>query len=459
MVNLKILFNFVKRTKKNNNMKKLIITILALMTGLTMFGQVVFQSDFESWTDGSYPDGWGGSGTNIGVSNVVKYTTDPYDGINSCQIINSTTSHKRFTTNAIAIESDTAYKIEFYAKGKGDIRTSIKRNATTASYMDYSPYISINSDSWALYSQTIIADTNSTDASFILSVRNTDPSMENLIIDNVIISVTYIEEVSIYDIQYTTDASGDSPYNGQTIKTRGVVTAVSNAGFWLQDGKGAWNGVYVYNNTILPSLGDSILISAIVDEYYNLTELTNVNKLGDFGNTTLPEPEIINIADVGESYEGVLCKLVDVQCTALPDQYNMWQITQNGNNLYVDDDIYFFTPTLNTHYVVTGIIHYSYSEWKILPRSASDVTIYSGINSDETNNITINYDANSKNLIIKGLQNNASLNIINILGQNMASYSITPNTNRIDVANLNSGIYIINLNSNNTITTKKILIP
>ncbi|MDD3630942.1 MAG: hypothetical protein PHF55_07975, partial [Bacteroidales bacterium] len=61
-------------------MKKLIITILALMTGLTMFGQVVFQSDFESWTDGSYPDGWGGSGTNIGVSNVVKYTTDPYDG-------------------------------------------------------------------------------------------------------------------------------------------------------------------------------------------------------------------------------------------------------------------------------------------------------------------------------------------------------------------------------------------
>ncbi|MGB4604414.1 MAG: T9SS type A sorting domain-containing protein, partial [Bacteroidales bacterium] len=66
---------------------------------------------------------------------------------------------------------------------------------------------------------------------------------------------------------------------------------------------------------------------------------------------------------------------------------------------------------------------------------------------------------NSKNLIIKGLQNNANLNIINILGQNMASYSITPNTNRIDVANLNSGIYIINLNSNNTITTKKILIP
>jgi hypothetical protein len=446
--------------KKQNYMKKLIITILALMTGLTMFGQVVFQSGFESWTDGQYPDGWGGSGTNIGVSNVVKYTSDPYDGNNSCQIINNIADHKRFTTESVAIENGTAYKIEFYAKGKGDIRTGIKRTATAASYTTYSPYIPINSDSWALYSLTIIADTTSADASFILSVRNTDPSMEHLIIDNVTISInTDIEEVSIYDIQYTTDASGDSPYIGQTIKTRGVVTAVSNAGFWLQDGKGAWNGIYVYNNTILPTLGDSILISATVSEYFDLTELTNVNLLENFGNTTLPAPEIVNIADVGESYEGVLCKLVDVQCTALPDQFNMWQITQSGNNLKVDDDIYFFTPTLNTHYDITGIIHYSFSEWKILPRNASDVTIHTGINSDEANNITINYDANSKNLIIKGLQNNASLNIINILGQNMASYSITPNTNRIDVANLNSGIYIINLNSNNTITTKKILIP
>ncbi|HOH94051.1 MAG TPA: T9SS type A sorting domain-containing protein [Bacteroidales bacterium] len=441
-------------------MKKLIITILALMTGLTMFGQVVFQSDFETWTDGSFPDGWGGSGTNIGITNVVKYTTSAYAGSNSCQLINATTSHKRFTTTAVPIESGTAYKVEFYAKGKGDIRLGIKRTASIPSYMAYTPYTSINSSSWDMYSLTIIADTTSSDAEFILSVVSTDAAMEHLIIDNVTISVaTDIQEVSIHDIQYTTDPSGDSPYKGQTIKTRGVVTAVSTQGFWLQNGKGAWNGVYVYNNTILPTLGDSILISAIVSEYYNLTELTSVNVLENFGNATLPAPEIINIADAGEAYEGVLCKLEDVQCIALPDSYGMWQITQSGNNLYVDDDIYAFTPTINTHYVVTGLIHYSFSQWKILPRSANDVTVYSGINSDETNDLTINYDANSKNLFIKGLQNNASLNIINILGQNMASYSITPNTNRIDVANLNSGIYIVNLLYNNTITTKKILIP
>src|SRR5690606_30814352 len=99
----------------------------------------------------------------------------------------------------------------------------------------------------------------------------------------------------------------------------------------------------------------------------------------NFGPSTIPDPEIITIAQVGEPYEGVLCKLVNVICTNVDAGYGMWQITQSGNNLYVDDDIYAFTPTLNTHYVITGIIHFSFDDWKILPRNADDVVIYEGI--------------------------------------------------------------------------------
>jgi hypothetical protein len=440
-------------------MKKLVFTIFVLMMSLTMFGQV-FESNFETWTDGSYPDGWGGTGTNIGVANVVKYTTNAYAGNNSCQLINATTSHKRFTTTAVSIESGTAYKVEFYAKGKGDIRLGIKRTASIASYMTYPAYTSINSSSWEMYTLTIVADTTSSDAEFILSIRNTDASMEHLVIDNVTISVdTDIDEVSIYDIQYTTDASGDSPYNGQTIKTRGVVTAVTPNGFWLQSGKGAWNGVYVYSNTINPNLGDSILISATVSEYYSLTELTNVALLENFGPSTIPDPEIITIAQVGEPYEGVLCKLVNVICTNVDAGYGMWQITQSGNNLYVDDDIYAFTPTLNTHYVITGIIHFSFDDWKILPRNADDVVIYEGIENTENNNINLYYDANSKNIIVKGLQTDADLEVINILGQNLITFNLSPsNINKVDISNFNSGIYILNLHNKNNIITKKIIV-
>ncbi|MFY9407378.1 MAG: T9SS type A sorting domain-containing protein, partial [Bacteroidales bacterium] len=138
----------------------------------------------------------------------------------------------------------------------------------------------------------------------------------------------------------------------------------------------------------------------------------------------------------------------------------MWQITQSGNNLYVDDDIYAFTPTLNTHYVITGIIHFSFDDWKILPRNADDVVIYEGIENTENNNINLYYDANSKNIIVKGLQTDADLEVINILGQNLITFNLSPsNINKVDISNFNSGIYILNLHNKNNIITKKIIVP
>jgi len=53
--------------------------------------------------------------------------------------------------------------------------------------------------------------------------------------------------VSIYDIQYTTDSSGDSPYTSETVTTQGVVTAVFGSNYvWIQDGSGPWSGLYIY---------------------------------------------------------------------------------------------------------------------------------------------------------------------------------------------------------------------
>ena len=41
--------------------------------------------------------------------------------------------------------------------------------------------------------------------------------------------------VAVYDIQYTADPGGDSPYAGQTVTTRGVVSLVSSSGYVIQD--------------------------------------------------------------------------------------------------------------------------------------------------------------------------------------------------------------------------------
>ena len=55
-----------------------------------------------------------------------------------------------------------------------------------------------------------------------------------------------------YDIQYTTDPSGDSPFINQAVRTSGVVTAIeytmtSNDPYvFIQDGDAPWNGLLVY---------------------------------------------------------------------------------------------------------------------------------------------------------------------------------------------------------------------
>ena len=70
---------------------------------------------------------------------------------------------------------------------------------------------------------------------------------------------------TIYDIQYTTDPSGDSPFTGQSgITTEGIVTAVFYNGCFIEDSAGGvWNGVFVYDsNTPVP--GDQKRISGLL---------------------------------------------------------------------------------------------------------------------------------------------------------------------------------------------------
>ena len=89
-----------------------------------------------------------------------------------------------------------------------------------------------------------------------------------------------IDSVSIYDIQFNNNTNGASNYEGSQVYTGGIVTAVrDDSSFYLNSGSGAWSGIYVYSNDYLLSEGDSVVLDAEVDEYYELTELKNVTNL------------------------------------------------------------------------------------------------------------------------------------------------------------------------------------
>jgi len=63
--------------------------------------------------------------------------------------------------------------------------------------------------------------------------------------------VNSLASLSCYDVQYTTDPSGDSPYAGQTVTVQGIVVAerfytgssTTNYGFMIGDQEGGpWSG-------------------------------------------------------------------------------------------------------------------------------------------------------------------------------------------------------------------------
>jgi len=123
--------------------------------------------------------------------------------------------------------------------------------------------------------------------------------------------------VTIYDIQYTTDPSGDSPLVGTEVAT-GIVTGIFGNNFFIEEQPGgAWHGVFVYRASISSpalSIGDSVEVTGTVQEYNKMTEIQATQE----GNVVvlatgvpLPETTVITVADLRdeESYEGVLVRL------------------------------------------------------------------------------------------------------------------------------------------------------
>jgi predicted extracellular nuclease len=217
----------------------------------------------------------------------------------------------------------------------------------------------------------------STPFTYTVTAQNTTNVMEW----EVTVEVVEAAVLTIHDIQYTTATPADSPYKGELVKTSGIVTATNVSGFFIQDGDGAWNGIYVYNNSVTRAVGDEVEFTSTVDEYNNLTELKNVvdfNVLSQ-DNALPTAAEITTVEGNDEEYESVLVYLDDVLCTDPDMNYGMFEINDGSGALLVDDVLYAFAADSLAGYDLTGIGYVYGTEYKVLPRSADDVVLVSPV--------------------------------------------------------------------------------
>ena len=217
---------------------------------------------------------------------------------------------------------------------------------------------------------------------------------------------------SIYDIQYTEDQGAycyETNANQETVTLSGVVTHVkpgSYPNFFIQDPQeeNLWSGVYVYDTSVNPSVGDEITLTATVNEYYSLTQLIDVESFSTVSEDNIISPLNINASDLGidcsfsgEQYESMLVSVNDVTFDSV-DEYGNWTISDSSGSTMVDDYYYDGSwPSISegdNYECVTGVVSYSYSEFKIYPRNINDFSCYESscssngdVNSDDQVNV------------------------------------------------------------------------
>ena len=123
-------------------MKNLITLIATAIMTHASFAQVVFQSDLSTWSGGN-PSDFFGSKTSIASSNVTEVTTGANYGTSYANLVNTSSSHKRFTTQPVTVVPGTKYTIKMWLKTVPGDTTSIRvslYDLTNATYTSYTPY-------------------------------------------------------------------------------------------------------------------------------------------------------------------------------------------------------------------------------------------------------------------------------------------------------------------------------
>lgn len=180
-------------------MKKIYLTILLVLVLFysSLVAQVVFTSDFESWTE-NIPNSWNGSQTTIETDSIVPYTSSVHGGTKACRLINRETTMKTFSTIPIYLERGATYNISWWMRGKANCRLIMYTgtNATLAVWSN-------NSYEWAFHNVKYTATENQS-AEIVFTATATKLTHDDLQIDDVTITFDHENKnLDINDISVT----------------------------------------------------------------------------------------------------------------------------------------------------------------------------------------------------------------------------------------------------------------
>jgi len=417
--------------------------------------ELICNGDFENWTGGK-PDCWFGSKTNLPVSGVVQYTENPQSGSSAVQLIRSQNTHQRFTSQPTTVENGKTYKINFWIKGKGDIRTGLfdDRPGDSYGYADYNNYIIINSTVWQEQTQYISAAKNTNIAEFIFSVRNTDGDLNHIQLDNVTITEVSDDATQVANLQELRGGTIGAKYKvtGEVLLTYQQTHRNQK---YAQDGSAAImiddnNGVI----TTPYSIGDGI--SGLTGTLFNNNGMLQLLPTADPGAPTTTgntiTPLVRTLASLTSDDQAKLVKIENVTFAnatgnfSAGTNYNL--NSPNGNGVFrtsfasVD---YINTPVPTAAQNLTVLVNQYLTTIQVTARSLADFEVFTNVPGVEFAGVSI-YPNPFKDLIrVVNLDQVEIVRLVNSTGQVIAEFSGLAGDIEISTTGLRSGLYFIQL--------------
>lgn len=188
----------------------------------------------------------------------------------------------------------------------------------------------------------------------------------------------------------------------QTVTVKGIVTVATgtfstvNTDVYVQDATGGVNVYKPGSTTPSLSVGDSVTVTGMVDQFFGLTRIASNPAITiEAGGLDVPEPLLITTGDIeanGEAYEGLFVKVQG--CTL---SGGTWPAAGSDGSLSIDDgsgDCTLFidkdtdidgSPEPMTAIDIVGVVSQydpSFPYWegyRLMPRSLADISTSSGI--------------------------------------------------------------------------------
>ena len=178
-------------------------------------------------------------------------------------------------------------------------------------------------------------------------------------------------------------------FTDSVVVTRGIVTGVYGSNVSIQDGQGAYSGLWLFSPDVPVQLGDEVEVTGAVSEYFDKTQISTPATVILSQGNALPAAEVLATLDAGaEPWEGVLVQVTGA-VTNPSLGFGEWALSDGSGDLAVDDAGFDAIGAglvgLGNQLQVTGALDFSFSAFKLQPRDVADVLLYGCTNAGAAN--------------------------------------------------------------------------